>query len=149
MLDRSINLAIGYDRGIDLDVDVGSHRLTVAIRVTAVLPPRYAYGLSVDGEVAGSTSSLPSVLAGARPTLTGTVEQIIWASTLIGSVRGLATGHLVEAAALVGAAALCSFVLHRRLLPTSWRLGAVTLVYTASLLAVGLASGSFRDPRGF
>jgi hypothetical protein len=153
VLDRSINLAIGYDRGIALDVEVGGHRLTVSIRATAELRPRYVYGLEVDGEVAGGlaggTDRLPSVRVRPRPTLTGTVEQIIWASTLIGSVRGLATGHLAETATVVGAAALCSLVLHRRSLPTSWRLGAVALLYTASLLAVGLASGSFRDPRGF
>ena len=149
VLDRSINLALGYDRGVDLDVEVGGHQLTLAIRVTAGLRPRYVYGLEVDGEVAGGTDRLPSALAGRRPTLTGIVEQIIWASTLIGSVRGVATGHLAEAATILGAAALCSLVLHRRSLPTSWRLGAVALLYTASLLAVGLASGSFRDPRGF
>ncbi len=149
VLDRSINLAIGYDRGIDLDVEVGGHRVTVMIRATATLRPRYVYGLKVDGEVADGTDRLPSVRVRPRPTLTGTVEQIIWASTLIGSVRGIATGHLAEAATVVGAAAICSLVLHRRTLPTSWRLGAVVLLYTASLLAVGLASGSFRDPRGF
>jgi hypothetical protein len=149
VLDRSINLAIGYDRGIDLDAEVGGHRLTVGIRATPRARPRYMYGLEVDGEVAGGTDRLPGARARPRPTLTGTVEQIIWASTLIGSVRGLATGHLAETATVVGAAALCSLVLHRRSLPTSWRLAAVALLYAASLLAVGLASGSFGDPRGF
>lgn len=153
VLDRSINLAIGYDRGIDLDAEVAGHPLTVSIRATAGLRCQYVYGLEVNGDVAGGvaggTDRLPSVRAMARPTLTGTVEQIIWASTLVGSVRGLETGHLAEAATVVGAAALCSLVLHRRSLPTSWRIGAAALLYTASLLAVGLASGSFRDPRGF
>ena len=55
------------------------------------------YGLEVDGEAAGGMDRLPGVRAKPRPTLPGAVEQIIWASTVIGSVRGLATGHLTAA----------------------------------------------------
>jgi hypothetical protein len=147
--DRSINLALGYDRAVDLAADVDGHRLDVAIRADRGIRPTYRYALLVDGRlVPGSDIVEPAPPASNRPSLIGVVEAIIWASMATAAARTIGNGYPERAVLLLPAAVLASVLLRQKSLPVSWRVVGAVLVVVAWIAAIVLLAGAYDPPIG-
>jgi hypothetical protein len=138
---QSINLAIGYSHGTDLDVEVAGHWLTVEIRATGLLWATYRYGLRVDGAAAGGGDELPR-LSTIAPTPMTFIEHILVGGLFTGVGAGVATGRLLEAGVLVAAALLGSGILRRGSLPATLRLVSLAGILMAAFLAIGFMHGT-------
>jgi hypothetical protein len=147
--DRSINLALGYDRAVDLTADIDGHRMEVAIRADWAIRPTYRYALLVDGSaVPGSDVVEPGPRVSNRPSLIGVVEAIVWASMAVAAARTLSNGHPERAVLLLPAAVLASVLLRGESVPVSWRVVGAVLVVVAWIAAIVLLTGVYDPPRG-
>jgi len=145
---QSINLAMGYDRGVDLTAQVDDHRLTVRIRAVGLLGSSYKYELRVDDALASGGEPLGTLAGTRRPTILGLAEGIVWASFLSAAINALVTGRVIQVVVMLAGLVVGSIVLRLRTLPRSWGVAAAALILVTTLFAISVAGRALPGSNG-
>jgi hypothetical protein len=136
---------MGFNRGVDLPVNVDQAEIVVSIRpvlLGSVIVTGYRFGLSVNGVTVSGTEPTPPIeSANTGPRL---IEFMAWASAG-GGVIGLSQhGDNPAAILFVAAPIACSWVTRRTKLPTRLMAVACLGIIMAGTIAVALIDAAIR-----